>query len=138
MIAPVADIQTFDVRSATREEMIDISAQVRAAIKRSGVTDGVCCVYCPHTTAGVTIQENSDPDVKADMVGHLSRMIPKNAPFRHGEGNSDAHIKSSVIGATTTLIVDDGRPVLGTWQAVFFCEFDGPRERQIRVKVVSG
>lgn len=138
MLASVADIQTFDVRSATREEMIDITTQVRAAIKRSGVGDGICCVYCPHTTAGVTIQENSDPDVKADMVGQLSRMVPKNAPFRHGEGNSDAHIKSSVVGAATTLIVEDGKPLLGTWQAVFFCEFDGPRERQVRVKVLRG
>jgi secondary thiamine-phosphate synthase enzyme len=137
-MAPVAAIQNFDVRSGTREEMIDITAQVRAAIKRSGVVDGICCVYCPHTTAGVTIQENSDPDVKADMIGQLARMVPKNAPFRHDEGNSDAHIKSSVIGATATLIVDEGKPLLGTWQAVFFCEFDGPRERQVRVKVVQG
>jgi secondary thiamine-phosphate synthase enzyme len=138
MMSPVADIQTFAVRTATREEMIDITAQVRAAIKRSGVTDGLCCVYCPHTTAGVTIQENADPDVKADMVGQLARVVPKNAPFRHDEGNSDAHIKSSLIGATSTLIIDDGKPVLGTWQAVFFCEFDGPRERQVKVKVIQG
>jgi len=134
----VTDLQTINVRTATREEMIDITAQVRSAIKRSGVSDGICCVYTPHTTAGITIQENSDPDVKADMVGQLARMIPKNAPFRHDEGNSDAHIKSSVIGATATLIVDDGKALLGTWQAVFFCEFDGPRERRVLVKVVSG
>ena len=134
----MSELQTINVRTATREEMIDITAQVRSAIKRSGVTEGICCVYTPHTTAGVTIQENSDPDVKADMVGQLARMIPKSGPFRHEEGNSDAHIKSSVIGATATLIVDDGKPLLGTWQAVFFCEFDGPRERRVLVKVVSG
>jgi secondary thiamine-phosphate synthase enzyme len=134
----VTDLQTINVRTATREEMIDITAQVRSAIKRSGVTDGICCVYTPHTTAGITIQENSDPDVKADMVGHLARMIPKTGAFRHDEGNSDAHIKSSVIGATATVIVDDGKALLGTWQAVFFCEFDGPRERRVLVKVVAG
>ena len=134
----MTEIQTFDVRSGTREEMIDITAQVRAAIKRSGVTDGLCCVYCPHTTAGVTLQENADPDVKADMLSQLGRVIPKNGVFRHDEGNSDAHIKSSLVGATVTLIVEDGKPLLGTWQAVFFCEFDGPRERRIRIKVVAG
>jgi len=133
-----SDIQTFELRTATREEMIDITPQVRSAVKRSGVSDGICCLYCPHTTAGVTIQENSDPDVKADMVAHLNRVVPKNAPFRHDEGNSDAHIKSSIIGATATLIVEDGKPLLGTWQAVFFCEFDGPRERSVRIKVVPG
>ncbi len=138
MTAKASDIETIDVRTATREEMIDITAQVRSAIKRSGVSDGICCVYCPHTTAGLTIQENADPDVRADMVAHLSRVVPKTAGFRHGEGNSDAHIKSSVVGATTTLIVEDGKPLLGTWQAVYFCEFDGPRERSVRVKVVSG
>jgi secondary thiamine-phosphate synthase enzyme len=133
-----SDIQTIDLRTATREEMIDITSQVRSAIKRSGVSDGICCLYCPHTTAGVTIQENSDPDVKADMVAHIGRVVPKNAPFRHDEGNSDAHIKSSLIGTTATLIVEDGKPLLGTWQAIFFCEYDGPRERSIRIKVVPG
>jgi secondary thiamine-phosphate synthase enzyme len=134
----MSDIQTIDVKSGTREEMIDITAQVRAAIRRAGITSGICCVYCPHTTAGVTIQENADPDVKSDMVGHLARVVPRSAPFRHGEGNSDAHIKSSLIGATVTVIVEDGKPLLGHWQAVFFCEFDGPRARSVRVKVVPG
>src|SRR5215467_6453736 len=105
----MSDIQTIDVRSGTREEMIDITSQVRAAIRRSGVSDGICCIYCPHTTAGVTIQENSDPDVKADLVG-----------------------------ATTTVIIEDGKPLLGHWQAVFFCEFDGPRARSVRIKVIAG
>jgi secondary thiamine-phosphate synthase enzyme len=131
-------LQTLDVRSATREEMIDITATVRAAIRRSGVTSGLCCIFCPHTTAGLTIQENADPDVKSDMVGHLGRMVPRDGGFRHSEGNADAHIKSSVIGASVTLIVEDGRPVLGTWQAIFFCEFDGPRERRVQVRVIKG
>ncbi len=130
-------VHTLDVRSATREEMIDITAQVRAAIRRAGVTSGLCCVYCPHTTAGITIQENSDPDVKADLIRHLAAMIPKDAGFRHGEGNADAHIKSSVVGASETIIVEDGKPLLGHWQAVFFCEFDGPRERRVHVRVLG-
>lgn len=134
----MADLQTIDIRTASREEMIDITNQVRAAIRRSGITSGLCCVYCPHTTAGVTLQENSDPDVKADMVGQLARVVPRDAPFRHGEGNSDAHIKSSLVGSSVTIIVEDGKPMLGRWQAVFFCEFDGPRERQVHIKVVSG
>ncbi len=138
MIQNLNPVMAIDLRTATREEMIDITAQIRAAIRRSGVSDGICCVYCPHTTAGVTIQENSDPDVKADMVGHIARVVPRTAPFRHGEGNSDAHIKSSLVGATTTVIVEDGRPLLGHWQAIFFCEFDGPRARSVRVKVIPG
>jgi secondary thiamine-phosphate synthase enzyme len=134
----MTDIQTIDVRSATREEMIDITGPIRAAIKRTGITSGLAVVFCPHTTAGVTIQENADPDVKSDMVKHLARVIPKDAAFKHGEGNSDAHIKASVIGASVTVIIADGRPMLGTWQAIFFCEFDGPRERRLQVRVIKG
>jgi secondary thiamine-phosphate synthase enzyme len=134
----MSELQTIDVKTATREEMIDITAQVRAAIRRAGVDHGIACVFSPHTTGGLTIQENSDPDVRADMVGHLARVVPQKAPFRHGEGNSDAHIKASLVGASATLIVADGKPMLGTWQAVYFCEFDGPRERRVLVKVVAG
>jgi secondary thiamine-phosphate synthase enzyme len=134
----MTEIQTIDVRSATREEMIDITGPIRAAIKRTGITSGLAVVFCPHTTAGVTIQENADPDVKSDMVKHLARVIPKDGPFKHGEGNSDAHIKASVIGASVTLIIAEGRPLLGTWQAIFFCEFDGPRERRVQVRVIKG
>jgi secondary thiamine-phosphate synthase enzyme len=131
------DIVTIDVRSATRQEMIDITGPIRAAIKRSGATSGLACIFCPHTTAAVTIQENADPDVKSDMLQHLSKLIPKEAGFKHGEGNADAHIKASVIGPSVTVIVADGRPVLGTWQAIFFCEFDGPRERRVMVRVLG-
>src|SRR5262245_10294116 len=129
-------METIDVRSTTREEMIDITALVRAAVKRSGITSGLACVYTPHTTAGVTIQENADPDVRTDMVGHLRALVPKDGGFRHAEGNADAHIKSSLVGASTTIIVDAGKLVLGHWQAVYFCEWDGPRDRRVMVKVV--
>ena len=131
-------VENIDVRTATRNEMIDITVPVRAAIKRSGVVSGLCCVFCTHTTAGLTIQENADPDVKSDMVAHLGRVVPKEAGFRHSEGNADSHIKSSLIGASLTLIVEEGRPVLGTWQAIYFCEFDGPRSRSVKVRVVKG
>jgi secondary thiamine-phosphate synthase enzyme len=135
----MTDVQTIDVKSATREEMIDITGQVRAAIRRTGITSGLCCIFSPHTTAALTIQENSDPDVRADMLGQLGRSVPKDGggKFRHNEGNSDAHIKSSVIGASLTVIVEDGKPLLGTWQAIYFCEFDGPRERRVAIKVLG-
>lgn len=134
----MASMETIELRSTTRVEMIDVTSLVRAAIKKSGVTSGLAALHCPHTTAGLTIQENADPDVKSDLLGHLGKLVPENGGFRHGEGNSDAHIKSSVVGATLTVIVDAGRPLLGTWQAIFFCEFDGPRQRKLHVKVIPG
>jgi secondary thiamine-phosphate synthase enzyme len=133
----MSGVHTLDVKSARREEMIDITGPVRAAMRRTGVTSGLCCVYCPHTTAGVTIQENSDPDVRGDMIRHLAAVVPKEAGFRHSEGNADAHIKSSLIGASVTVIIEDGKLLLGRWQAIFFCEFDGPRDRQVQVKVIA-
>ena len=134
----MTQLETLDLRTTTRVEMIDVTSLVRAAIKRSAVAQGLAVIHCPHTTAGLTIQENADPDVKADVLGHLGRMVPQDAGFRHGEGNSDSHIKSSLVGAGLTLIVDGGKPVLGTWQGVVFCEFDGPRSRQLQVKVIAG
>ena len=129
---------TIDVKTTTREEMIDITSLVRAAVRTAGVDSGLACVFCPHTTAAVTIQENTDPRVKTDLINHLRAVVPRDAGFVHGEDNSDAHIKSSVIGPSLTLIVDGGKPVIGTWQAVFFCEYDGPRQRRVLVKVVPG
>jgi secondary thiamine-phosphate synthase enzyme len=130
--------ETIDVRTTTRSEMIDISALVRAAVRKSGVSTGLACVFCPHTTAAVTIQENSDPGVKADMVRHLGLVVPREAGSERPDQNSDAHIKGSLVGQSLTLIVEGGRPQLGNWQAVFFCEFDGPRERRVLVRVVEG
>lgn len=132
--------QSFDVRTTTREELVDVTALVRQAVKRAGVSGGLACVYCPHTTAGVTIQENSDPDVKSDMLGLLRRLVPKDGygQFKHSEENSDAHIKASLIGSSVTVIVDGGKLLLGHWQAIFLCEFDGPRDRRLQVKVVAG
>lgn len=129
-------MRQFEVGTKRRVEMLDITAEVQTAVKQSGVTSGVCHVFVPHTTAAVTINENADPSVVSDMDGFLSRLIPQDAGFRHVEGNSDGHIKSSLVGASETVFVENGRLVLGTWQGIYFCEFDGPRQRKVYVKVV--
>lgn len=129
---------SFDVRTDRRTEFVDITARVRGAVHRSGVREGICVVYCPHTTAAITIQENADPDVVHDMLLWLNQHLPKDVPgFRHAEGNSDSHLKSSLIGSSATVIVRGGELVLGTWQGVFFCEFDGPRQRTIHVQTLG-
>jgi secondary thiamine-phosphate synthase enzyme len=131
-------IETIEVRSTAREEMIEVTEPIRGAVARAGVKDGVVYVYCTHTTAGVTVQENADPDVRSDMLAHLARAVPQDPRFRHSEGNADAHIKSSLIGVTVTLLIERGQLLVGRWQGVYFCEFDGPRTRTLRVKVVAG
>ena len=130
--------ETFDVRTTTRIETIDITSLVRAAIRRSGVDSGLACVFCPHTSAGIIIQENNDPKVKTDLAEQLSRLVPHDGAYASAENNSDAHIKSSLLGVSLTLIVEHGKPVLGSWQALFFCELDGPRSRRVMVRVVPG
>jgi secondary thiamine-phosphate synthase enzyme len=133
----MAATETFDIRTTSRVETIDVTSLVRAAIRKSGVDGGLCCVFCPHTTAGLTIQENSDPHVKAALNEHLAQAVPHDATSITAANNSDAHVKSSLIGAQVTLIVDAGKPLIGTWQAVYFCEFDGPRSRRLHVRVVA-
>jgi secondary thiamine-phosphate synthase enzyme len=129
---------SFEVRTTRRTQFVEITAQVKKAIHAARLKDGVCIVYCPHTTAGITIQENADPDVVHDMLLWLNQHIPKDAPgFRHAEGNSDSHLKSSLIGSSVTVIVGSGEPVLGTWQGVYFCEFDGPRTRTVHVQTLD-
>ena len=126
------------VKTGSRTEMVDITARIQAAVSTSGVTQGLCMVYVPHTTAGVTINESADPSVKRDIMMVLNQVIPWEADYRHLEGNSPAHIKSSLIGASETIIVKDSNLVLGTWQGIFFCEFDGPRTRKVHIKLISG
>lgn len=121
--------------STDRRGFIDITARVGRIVAESGVTDGICLVFCPHTTAGLTVNENADPDVVHDMLLGLDRAFPDRGEFRHAEGNSSAHLKASCVGSSVTVIVSGGRPVLGTWQAIWFCEFDGPRKRRCLVKV---
>ena len=111
---------------------------MRDAVTKSGVTEGVAIVYCPHTTAGITINENTDPDVIYDLLIGLNKAFPDQSEFRHSEGNSAAHLKSSAMGSSVTVIISDGKPLLGTWQGIYFCEFDPPRSRKFYVKVVSG
>ena len=123
--------------SNTRENFYDITMQVREAVAQSGVTDGIAVVFCPHTTAGVTINENADPDVVHDMLMGLKKAFPDRAEFRHDEGNSSAHLKASCVGSSETVIISGGKLVLGTWQSVYFCEFDPPRNRKFYVKVVG-
>lgn len=128
----------FTVRTHARTELAEITAQVREAVRTAGVRSGLCVVYCPHTTAAVTVQENADPDVVRDMLLWLNHHIPKGVPgFRHAEGNSDSHIKASLVGPSVTLLIDNGDLVFGTWQGVYFCEFDGPRTRTVMVRVVG-
>ena len=132
-------MQTFTVTTHERTEMVEITDQVRGAVRASGAREGICVVYCPHTTGAITVNENADPDVVHDLVLWYNRVVPKEqAGFRHGEGNSDSHIKSTLVGPSVTLLVADGQPVLGRWQGVFFCEFDGPRTRTVQVQVVGG
>jgi secondary thiamine-phosphate synthase enzyme len=129
---------TFDVPTRRRNEFVEITDQVRRAARNSGVHHGHCVVYCPHTTAAITINENADPDVVHDMLLWFDRTIPHvQTGFRHGEGNSDSHIKASLVGPSVTLLIDNGDLVLGRWQGVYFCEFDGPRTRQVHVQVIG-
>lgn len=128
----------FTVRTRSRTEFVEITDQVRQVVQKSGAASGTCVVYCPHTTAALTIQENADPDVVRDMLLWLNQAVPKDVPgFRHAEGNSDAHIKASLIGSSVTVLVDDGALVFGTWQGIYFCEFDGPRTRTVMVQITG-
>jgi len=128
--------QTFDVRTRNRDEMIDITDRVASAVRASGIEEGVATVYVPHTTAGVTINENADPSVVHDVLAALDAAVPwRQGFYRHGEGNSAAHVKSSLMGCSARVLVQGGRLVLGTWQGIYFCEFDGPRSRKVIVAV---
>jgi secondary thiamine-phosphate synthase enzyme len=120
-----------------KQDFYNITPQVREAVTKSGVTDGIAVVYCPHTTAGITINENADPDVVRDLLLGLDRAFPDRAEFRHAEGNSSAHLKASAMGSSATVIISGGKLVLGTWQGIYFCEFDPPRSRKFYVKVLG-
>ncbi len=126
----------YDLKTP-REDFVSITAQVQGAIAESGVQDGICVVYCPHTTAGITINENADPDVVTDLLLAYEKAFPDRPEFRHMEGNSAAHAKATAVGSSVTIPVKNGRPVLGTWQGVYFCEYDGPRHRQFFVTVLA-
>ena len=124
--------------SAGKEHLYDITSQVQQAVTESGVENGLAVVYCPHTTAGITVNENGDPDVVRDIIFGLGKVFPHHKEFRHFEGNSDAHLKSSAVGCDQTVIIRNGKLLLGTWQSIYFCEFDPPRSRTFHVKIMEG
>jgi secondary thiamine-phosphate synthase enzyme len=128
----------LDVKSGSKTEMIDITSRVREAVASAGIGEGICMVYVPHTTAAVTINESADPAVKRDVLMILDQVVPWKADYRHAEGNSPAHVKSTLVGASELIAVEDGKLVLGTWQGIFFCEFDGPRSRKVHVRFLKG
>ena len=130
-------MRTIEVKTQAREELLDITARVREELASSGVKDGIFHVYVPHTTAAVTINENADPSVKEDILMALRKIVPDSLPYRHSEGNSPAHVKACLIGSSIKVIIDEGQLALGTWQGIFFCEFDGPRSRSVIIKASS-
>lgn len=128
--------RVLEVKTTRRTELVDVTAEVRKVVAESGVSHGVCRLYVPHTTAGLTINEGADPDVARDIEAALDRLVPREGTYRHYEGNADSHIKSTLTGVSQTVLIEDGRLALGRWQAIFFCEFDGPRHRQVFVRIV--
>lgn len=130
-------LQTLTVRTSSRNEFLDLTREIQAAVLESGVREGLCHLFVPHTTAALTINENADPSVKSDILMLLNKVISDQEPYRHLEGNSPAHIKASLMGPQLTLMVSSGRLVLGTWQGIYFCEFDGPRSRRLHLKVMG-
>ncbi len=130
-------VRYINIRTGARVELVDITSRVKEVVKDSGIGDGVCYLYVPHTTAGITINEGADPSVKRDIIQTLQRLIPRDAGYAHMEGNADAHVKSSLVGASLQVLVEEGELLLGTWQSIFFCEFDGPRHRRVAVKIMG-
>lgn len=133
----MAKIENLRVRTDRRTQLLDVTTEVQSVVAKSGVQQGVCHVYVPHTTAGVTINEHADPDVASDVEGIMDQLVPHKGPYRHAEGNSDSHVKTILTGTSQVIFVENGRLLLGRWQGIFFCEYDGPRERTMQVKIVS-
>lgn len=130
-------MQTLTVKTDRRTQLVDVTRQVQSAVLATKIGNGICYLYVPHTTAAIAINEHVDPDVADDIEGALDRLLPSTGPYRHSEGNSDSHVKTVLSGTSLNIFVQDGRLVLGRWQGVFFCEYDGPRERKLLVKVLA-
>ena len=130
-------VETLRLKTSRRTQWVNITAEVSRCVTASGVSSGVCHIYCPHTTAGITINEGYDPDVASDMEAAFDRMVPRDAGYRHAEGNSDSHIKATLVGSSQSVWIEGGALQLGRWQAIFFCEFDGPRTREVLVRIVK-
>ena len=131
------DFMIFSVKTKSRTELIDITSQIAEQVRQSGVSDGLCMLYVPHTTGAVTINESADPSVRGDIQMVLNQIVPWEANYKHLEGNSPAHVKATLVGASELVAIENGALVLGTWQGIFFCEFDGPRTRRIYVRIVD-
>ena len=130
-------IMEFTIRTTKRDEFIDIGYYVEEALEKSGISDGIITIFVPHTTAGITINEDADPDVVKDLLWTLDKLVPERREYKHMEGNSHAHMKASIMGSSCNIIVEDGKMKLGTWQGIYFCEFDGPRTRRVYIKVMG-
>lgn len=130
-------MEKISIKTNQRAELIDITQRVQDIVERNKLKDGICFLFCPHTTAGLTINENADPSVKSDIIGTLKKLIPENSSYSHAEGNSDSHIKSSLFGSSLAIFVKDAKLCLGTWQGVYFCESDGARAREVWVKLIK-
>jgi len=130
-------MRIIEVKTQAKEELIDITARIREEVFSSNILSGICCVYIPHTTAGVTINENADPSVMEDILMTLRKIVPDSLPYRHSEGNSPAHVKACLVGTSANILIEEAQLSLGTWQGVFFCEFDGPRSRSVFIKTSS-
>jgi len=131
-------VRYINVKSRERTEFIDITEKIQEVLKEAGISSGVCNIFVPHTTAAVTVNEGADPTVQRDIQTFLNKMVPFEGDYHHREGNSSAHIKTTLIGVSQTVFIDEGRLVLGTWQSIFFCEFDGPRHRRVALKIIAG
>ena len=130
-------MEKINVKTNSRVELLDITDTIQSVVSKSAVKEGICFLFCPHTTAGLTINENADPQVKSDIVKALSKLVPENAGYAHSEGNSDGHIKSSLLGSSLTVFVEGRSLALGTWQGIVFCEGDGPRSREVWIKLMD-
>lgn len=128
---------SFSLRTSKKEELVDVTGKIQELVTKSGLKNGLVVIYVPHTTCGVTINENADPDVQSDLLMALKKAIPDTLPYSHLEGNSPAHVKASLVGSSQIVLVEEGRLQLGTWQGIFLCEFDGPRLRQVWVKILA-
>jgi secondary thiamine-phosphate synthase enzyme len=129
-------VERINIKTGNRIELIDITDKVQAAVVKSKAKDSVCLIFCPHTTAGLTINENADPSVRKDIINAMNKLVPANAGYAHSEGNADSHVKSSIFGQSLTVFVENGKLALGTWQGIYFCEGDGPRTREVWIKVI--
>ncbi len=131
-------LKKIEISTSKRIEFLDITLIVSNIVSESNIKDGICLVYVPHTTCGLTINEHADPSVVSDIINHLSKLVPHNSDYKHLEGNSDAHIKASIFGSSLSVIISNGKLLLGTWQGIFLCEFDGPRKRNVYIKILEG